>query len=57
VNFLYVYSLPKRPNLSQLDGIDFVKASAPPRGFVRVSDQSFEDMLRISHAATNFIVR
>ena len=29
VNFLYVYSLPKRPNLRQLDEIGFVKATLP----------------------------
>lgn len=56
-NFLYVYSLPKRPNLSQLDAIGFVKADAVPRGFQRVTDQSFEEMLRISNAKTTFIVR
>lgn len=57
VNFLYVYSLPKRPNLSQLDAVGFVKADAAPRGFKRVTDQSFEEMLRISNAETTFIVR
>ena len=57
VNFLFVYSLPKRPTLEKLDGIGFVKASNPPRGFARVSDESFEKLLQISNANTRFIVR
>jgi hypothetical protein len=57
VNFLFIYSLPKRPTLEKLDGIGFVKASKPPRGFARVSDESFEKLLQISNADTRFIVR
>jgi hypothetical protein len=57
VNFLFVYSLPKRPNLKALDEIGFVKSGAVPRGFARVSDDSFEKLLRISNADTRFIVR
>lgn len=57
VNFLFVYSLPKRPNLKQLDEIGFVKSVTPPRGFARVSDESFYKMLEISNADARFIVR
>jgi hypothetical protein len=57
VNFLFVYSLPKRPNLKALDEIGFVKSGAVPRGFARVSDESFEKLLKISNANTRFIVR
>lgn len=57
VNFVFVYSLPKRPNLKQLDEIGFVKSSAVPRGFARVSDESFERLLTVSNADTRFIVR
>jgi hypothetical protein len=57
VNFLFVYSLPKRPNLKALDEIGFVKSGAVPRGFARVSDDSFEKLLKISNADTRFIVR
>lgn len=57
VNFLFVYSLPKRQNLKALDEIGFVSSGAVPRGFARVSDESFEKLLRISNADTRFIVR
>jgi hypothetical protein len=57
VNFLFVYSLPTRPNLKQLDEIGMVKSSAVPRGFARISDESFERMLEVSNADTRFIVR
>lgn len=57
VNFLFVYSLPKRPNLKQLDEIGFVKSAAAPRGFARVSDESFERLLKVANADTRFIVR
>lgn len=57
VNFLFVYSLPKRPTLEKLDGIGFVKASNPPRGFARVTDESFEKLLKVSNADARFIVR
>lgn len=57
VNFLFVYSLPKRPTLEKLDGIGFVKANNAPRGFMRVSDESFEKLLHISNADTRFVVR
>jgi predicted nucleic acid-binding protein len=57
VNFLFVYSLPKRPNLKQLDEIGMVKSSAVPRGFARITDLSFERMLEVAHAEPRFIVR
>lgn len=57
VNFLYVYSLPKRPTLEVLDKIGMVKASAVPRGFARITDESFEKLLKVSNADTRFIVR
>lgn len=56
VNFLFVYALPKRPNLKNLDEIGFVKSNAVPRGFARVSDESFDNLLRVSNADTRFIV-
>jgi hypothetical protein len=57
VNFLYVYSLPKRPTLEVLDKIGMVKASAVPRGFARITSESFEKLLKVSNADTRFIVR
>jgi predicted nucleic acid-binding protein len=56
VNFLFVYSLPKRPNLRQLDEIGLVKSGDEPRGFRQVNDKSFERMLEISNADARFIV-
>lgn len=55
--FLVVYSLPKRPTLEKLDGIGFVKANNAPRGFMCVTDESFERLPQISNADTRFIVR
>lgn len=57
VNFLFVYALPKRPTLQKLDEIGMVKASAVPRGFERISDDSFEQLLKVSNADARFIVR
>ena len=57
VNFLFVYSLPKRPNLKQLDEIGMVKSSDVPRGFARITDESFEKLLKVSNADARFIVR
>jgi len=57
VNFLYVYSLPKRPNLDMLDKIGMVDANAVPRGFARITDESFDKLLKASNADTRFTVR
>jgi hypothetical protein len=57
VNFLFVYSLPKRPNLKKLDEIGFVKADSVPRGFQQVTDDSFNRLLEVSDADSRFIVR
>jgi len=57
VNFLYIYSLPKRPNLKLLDEIGMVKSSAVPRGFARITDESFKKLLEVSNADTRFVVR
>lgn len=56
VNFLYVYSLPKRPNLKQLEEIGMVKSSDVPRGFARITDESFKRLLEVSNADTRIIV-
>lgn len=57
VNFIYVYSLPKRPNLKLLDEIGMVKSGAAPRGFTRITDESFKKLLEVSNADTRFVVR
>jgi len=56
VNFLFVYSLPKRPNLKKLTEIGVIKGDAP-RGFQQISDESFEKLVEVSDADTRFIVR
>ena len=55
VNFLFVYSLPKRPNFKQLSENDVIKVA--PRGFERMKDDPFERLLKVSNADTRFIVR
>lgn len=54
VNFLYVHSLPKRPNLATLkqEGI-IVEA---PRGFEEISDTGFAKLIEISNADKRLIV-
>jgi hypothetical protein len=54
LNFLFVYSLPKRPNLKALQENDIIQAA--PRGFDRMTDQAFERLLKVSDAQTGFIV-
>jgi len=54
VNFLYAYSLPKRPNLKELREAGIL-ASAP-RGFEQLSDAAFRKLLEISDADISFIV-
>lgn len=54
LNFLFVYSLPKRPNLKALQENEIVKVA--PRGFDRISDDAFERLLRVSNAKADFVV-
>ena len=54
VNFLFIYSLPKRPNFKMLSDNGVIKAA--PRGFEPVSDQSFRRLLEVSRAEPRFIV-
>lgn len=54
VNFLYVYSLPKRPNLMQLKNAGVIADA--PRGFEQLSSASFDKLLEISHANQRLIV-
>ncbi|MBA3657293.1 MAG: hypothetical protein H0W69_08065 [Gemmatimonadaceae bacterium] len=55
VNFLYVYPLPKRPNLSQLKAAGVIAVA--PRGFEPLSDSAFDSLLKISNADQRFIIR
>jgi hypothetical protein len=54
VNFLYVYSLPRRPNLRELLENGVIQQA--PRGFEPLADDAFNTLLRISNADTRFIV-
>jgi hypothetical protein len=54
VNFLYTYSLPKRPNLAKLKEEKIIAEA--PRGFDEISDASFTRLLEISHANKSLIV-
>jgi hypothetical protein len=54
VNFLYVYSLPKRPNLGTLKDEKIITDA--PRGFARLTDAAFNHLLNISNANERFVV-
>ena len=54
VNFLYVYSLPKRPNLGTLKDEGIIADA--PRGFEPLSDTGFNRLLQIANANEHFVV-
>lgn len=54
VNFLYAYSLPKRPNLKALKDNNIIIDA--PRGFEQISNQAFTELMRISNANESLIV-
>lgn len=54
VNFLYTYSLPRRPNLKTLKDENIIREA--PRGFERMSDQAFLELMRISDADQSIII-
>jgi hypothetical protein len=54
VNFLYVYSLPKRPNLKTLLESNIINEA--PRGFEQITDDAFQSLLEVSNANQSFIV-
>lgn len=57
VNFLSVYSFPKRPNMKALIDLGVIaNVGAAPRGFVRISKDKFELILEASQSNTNFLV-
>lgn len=53
VNFLYVYSFPKRLNLKELMELGIIVKA--PRGFERLSDSSFEKLMENSLADKRLI--
>jgi hypothetical protein len=51
INFLYVYSFPKRMNLKSLIDAGVIQSTeAAPRGFVQISDEQFNKILEGSEA-------
>lgn len=57
VNFLYAYSFPKRINLKALIDLGIIKdAQSAPRGFERLSDESFEKIVRETRTDASIIV-
>lgn len=54
VNFMYVYSLPKRPNLAILKQENIITEA--PRGFEEISDAAFSKLIEISNANQRLIV-
>jgi hypothetical protein len=54
VNFLYVHSLPKRPNLATLKQENIITDA--PRGFDEISDVAFAKLIEISNANKCLIV-
>ncbi len=57
VNFLYLYSFPKRPNLKQLIDMGVIAGTnSVPRGFEQISEESFNRILEASESNENFII-
>jgi predicted nucleic acid-binding protein len=54
VNFLFVHSLPKRPNLALLKQENIITEA--PRGFDEISDAAFSKLIEISNANKRLIV-
>ena len=57
VNFLYAYSLPKRPNLAKLIELGVIRdVEGAPRGFTRISWSDFYKIIKASEADESLIV-
>lgn len=57
VNFLYIYSLPKRPNLKSLIDLGIIKdIQSAPRGFEQIRAADFNTILKVSESNEDFIV-
>lgn len=54
VNFLYNYSLPKRPNLAKLREENIITEA--PRGFEQISNQAFSRLCELSNADSRLVV-
>lgn len=57
VDFLYLYSLPKRPNLGALIDMGVIRdTSSVPRGFEELSQEQFETVFKAAQADESFII-
>ena len=57
VNFLSVYSFPKRPNLKTLIDLGVIaNVNSVPQGFAKISKESFEEILKASMSERDFLV-
>jgi hypothetical protein len=57
VNFLYVYSLPKRINLKRLIEIGIIKSiEDAPRGFTKITVKALKDILMECNADESIVV-
>ena len=54
VNFLYVHSFPKRPNLAQIKDARVIRGA--PRGFEPLGDESFNRLMELTDADARLIV-
>ena len=54
VNFLYVHSFPKRPNLKQLKDAHVIVSA--PRGFEPLTAESLDKLVELTNADTRLIV-
>ena len=57
VNFLYAYSFPKRINLKRLIELGIIRdIESAPRGFERISDESFRRILSETKSNESLVV-
>lgn len=57
VNFLYLYSFPRRPNMKELIDLGVITdSSSAPRGFEQITRKQFEIILRASKTDESFII-
>jgi len=57
VNFLYLYSFPKRPNLQSLIAMGVIRGiSSAPRGFEEITKEQFDLIIGASETDENFII-
>jgi len=57
VNFLYAYSLPKKPNMKKLIEMGVIAdIKSAPRGFMTITKKNVTDILRASQTDANIAV-